>query len=599
MTSVTVDAENPKYADLGCNGIFEKATNKLVVGCNITTIPDGITTIGYESFWAVTAPFDLVLPESVTTIEGRAFHLTDGLRSINIPSGITFIDEENFICSNLTDVYCYASSDINWEGGMKWAFAYPKSTIFHVADAAEWETKFPEANAFFVSDLVDFTLAEDAENTGAIGSRNGHEVNATLTRTLKAGSWNTFAAPFDIDAATMTAKGITAKELTASSLTSGTLTLTFADASAIEAGKPYIVKWPATGNDIVNPVFAGVTIKNQATATDNYFFEGSYNTLASTDGQILDAHNVDGKAFHAALSLSSLNDGCYDFNCYTDAEHTTPVGGTIPFNASDGSVTLYPKWALALNNNDAQAAEGEKNADIISEAANTPTVCDVTLAGRTLYKDGEWNTLCLPFNLGNLQAGEGHYFDGTLLEGATVMTLRSTEFENGTLTMNFINMPMVIAGVPYIVKWEGDGSNNLVAPVFEDVTISNSTINLETDYVDFIGTYSTTVIYEDGDEKHNLYLGSGNNLYYPSREGYSVKACRAYFQLKNGLTARNPTAGVREFKLNFDGEITTGIIEVNTNNTNKTSDAFDLQGRKVENPKKGLYIVNGKKVVKH
>ena len=265
MTSVTVDAENPKYADLGCNGIFEKATNKLVVGCNITTIPNGITTIGYESFWAVTAPFDLVLPESVTTIEGRAFHLTNGLRSINIPSGITFIDEENFICSNLTDVYCYASSDINWEGGMKWAFAYPKSTIFHVADAAEWETKFPEANAFFVSDLVDFTLAEDAENTGAIGSRNGHEVNATLTRTLKAGSWNTFAAPFDIDAATMTAKGITAKELTASSLTSGTLTLTFADASAIEAGKPYLVKVAA---DIVNPSFEHVTIESALTPSE-------------------------------------------------------------------------------------------------------------------------------------------------------------------------------------------------------------------------------------------------------------------------------------------------------------------------------------------
>ena len=451
----------------------------------------------------------------------------------------------------------------------------------------------------------DSQAADGEKNADLIAAKNGEFAVVTLDgRTLyKDGTWNTLCLPFDLSEIKGTPlEGATVKAfaLERAENNDGVLTLNFSDnLTAIEAGKPYIVKWPATGNDIVNPVFAGVTIKNQATATDNYFFEGSYNTLASTDGQILDAHNVDGKAFHAALSLSSLNDGCYDFNCYTDAEHTTPVGGTIPFNASDGSVTLYPKWALTLNNNDAQAEVGEKNADIISEAADTPTLCDVTLAGRTLYKDGEWNTLCLPFNLGNLQAGEGHYFDGTLLEGATVMTLKSTEFEDGTLTMNFINMPMVIAGVPYIVKWEGDGSNNLVAPVFEDVTISNSTINLETDYVDFIGTYSTTVIYEDGDEKHNLYLGSGNNLYYPSREGYSVKACRAYFQLKNGLTAGDPTAGVREFKLNFDGEITTGIIEVNTNNTNKTSDAFDLQGRKVENPKKGLYIVNGKKVVKH
>ena len=53
--------------------------------------------------------------------------------------------------------------------------------------------------------------------------------------------------------------------------------------------------------------------------------------------------------------------------------------------------------------------------------------------------------------------------------------------------------------------------------------------------------------------------------------------------------------------LNFGKEDgTTGIIEVNTNNTNLTNKVegiFDLQGRRIENPKKGLYIVNGRKVV--
>ena len=346
--------------------------------------------------------------------------------------------------------------------------------------------------------------------------------------------------------------------------------------------------------DIVNPVFAGVTIKNQATATDNYFFEGSYSKLASTDGQMLDAHNEGGKAFHATLSLSSLNAGSYDFNCYTDAEHTTPVGGTIPFNASDGSVTLYPKWALTLNNNDAQAEEGEKNTDIISDAADTPTLCDVTLAGRTLYKDGEWNTLCLPFNLGDPQAGEGHYFDGTLLEGATVMSLESTEFAGGTLTMNFRNMPMVIAGVPYIVKWEGDGSSNFVAPVFEDVTISNSAINLETDYVDFIGNYSSVML--TGGDKSVLYLGTGNQLYYPTANR-TMNACRAYFQLK-GLTVGDIQIGVKMY-FGDEEDDADGISLTPDSSPGRGEELYDLNGRKLYGKplQKGIYINNGRKVV--
>ena len=356
--------------------------------------------------------------------------------------------------------------------------------------------------------------------------------------------------------------------------------------------------------DIVNPVFAGVTIKSQTEAPNNIFFEGSYGTLASTDGQMLDAHNAGGKAFHAALSLSSLNSGSYDFNCYTDAEHTTPAGGAIPFNTRDGSVTLYPTWSLTLNNNDAQAAANEKNADIINEAINNPAVCDVTLSGRTLYKDGDWNTLCLPFNLGNPQAEEGHYFDGTLLEGATVMMLESTEFEDGVLKMNFVNVPMVVAGFPFIVKWEGDGSSNLVNPVFTGVTITNDASHIETDHVNFVGTYNSVVFDEGTVHKDVLLLGGGSSLYYPDGTApTTVNACRAYFQL-NGLTIGDAN-GVRAFSLNFGDEETTSIVEMrneegemrNGNDEMKnawyTLDGCRLNGKPT---RPGMYIHNGIKV---
>ena len=253
---------------------------------------------------------------------------------------------------------------------------------------------------------------------------------------------------------------------------------------------------------------------------------------------------------------------------------------------------------------------------LANDADNTETLttwkdktCDIALTGRTLFKDGSWNTICLPFTLTASEVNEH------LENPAGLMTLSSSSFDSttGTLTLNFSNELEngIVAGKPYIVKWTTTG-DNLVNPVFTGVTISDATANVSTDYVDFIGTYSPERIYEDGDEKHNLYLGSGNNLYYPTRTGYSVNACRAYFQLKNGLTAGNAQQQARAFVLNFGDETTSLSEELRVKSEeflspegesvarNATAAGwYTLDGRKLNGKptKKGLYIHNGKKVV--
>ena len=342
-------------------------------------------------------------------------------------------------------------------------------------------------------------------------------------------------------------------------------------------------------DNYVNPTFSNVTIKDELQpVTDNgIIFEGSFGSLDDTDGLFLDAHNADGNAFHATLSQPGVT-------WYTDAERTTPLTTAIPF-AADGTVTLYPTWPLTLKNDDSQLAENEKNTAIISNFAQFSITFNVTLAGRTLYTDGDWNTLCLPFGVDD--------FTGTPLEGATVKTLESTSFTDGTLTMTFSDDQTAIeAGVPYIVKWTS--GTDIVNPVFTGVTISNTTANVETDCVDFVGTYSPTIIYESGD-KHNLYLGSGNTLYYPTTEGFTVNACRAYFQLKNGLTAGDPSsseAPVRAFVLDFgDGEETAiRSLTPDASPTGKGSDGwYTLDGRRLsaKPSASGIYINNGRKVV--
>lgn len=156
LTSLTVNAQNPKYYSVsGANAVFEKNTDRLVMGCAITTVPDGTKAIGYEAFFGEELEFSIELPESVTVIENRAFHMARGLKTVNIPSGVTHIDEETFLfAENVTDVYCAADpAKMSWDGfDQAFDMMHPKATRFHVADAAAWQAKFPDANVTFVGE---------------------------------------------------------------------------------------------------------------------------------------------------------------------------------------------------------------------------------------------------------------------------------------------------------------------------------------------------------------------------------------------------------------------------------------------------------------
>lgn len=218
---------------------------------------------------------------------------------------------------------------------------------------------------------------------------------------------------------------------------------------------------------------------------------------------------------------------------------------------------------------------------------NKKTVNVVTLFGRTLYKDGSWNTLCLPFSLNAEEVS-------TQLNPTKLKTLGSTSFnsETGTLTLNFIDATTIEAGKPYIIKWTS--GEDKTDPSFSNVTIDNDYNAVTTDYVNFVGSFSPISL-AVGD-KTVLYLGAGNKLYYPSA-AKTVNACRAVFALK-GLTA-DEKAKARAFVLNF-GDESTGITTTNdTNDTNSDGAWFTLDGRKLsQKPSQhGIYIKNGKKVV--
>ena len=212
------------------------------------------------------------------------------------------------------------------------------------------------------------------------------------------------------------------------------------------------------------------------------------------------------------------------------------------------------------------------------------------LSGRTLYEDGLWNTLCLPFalSLDEIYTNFG---------SCTLKTLESSSFANGVLTLNFTNATTIEAGKPYLIKWTEGG--NRTNPIFNNVIINNSSTPVTSDYADFCGSFSPVSL--TGGDKTVLYLGADNKLYYPST-GMTVGSCRAVFKL-NGITAGDPSlsARVRGIMLNFgDGEETTGISSLTPNPSPKGEGSwYDLQGCRLSGKPTvhGIYINNGKRVV--
>ena len=225
-----------------------------------------------------------------------------------------------------------------------------------------------------------------------------------------------------------------------------------------------------------------------------------------------------------------------DLNQLTGVSSATGVGShNADVTANNGAtpgIVLYDNSSI--------------NSQILSNVG-TVSVPSVTLSGRTLYKDGGWNTLCLPFNVSDIS--------GTPLEGAIVKTLVSSSLYGTTLTLNFTddqhNLTSIEAGKPYIVKWES--GEDITNPAFTDVTISNQTHNIETDAVAFMGCFSPVSI--DQEDRSKLYLASNSALHFPNG-AMTIGACRAYF-----LLVGEPSFAPSRIVTNLDAHNTVTALE--------------------------------------
>ena len=271
------------------------------------------------------------------TVEGkRAYSITTGdgvtIGGVGDGTGIMYND------------VCYASNEESVS--LTLSHAKPGYTFSEYTASAGTLSgttlTMPDADVIISAEWTKNTKTLDetaADNLTWLTENNGQIYEVTLTRTLQAGGYNTFAVPFDISASELMAKGITVKVLTGSTLADGVLTLNFADAETIEAGKPYLVKVSA---NVENPTFEGVTVSNTTTVTEieavnfiptlglttlsgdvkSILFLGSGNTLLNPS-----AENPQIKGFRAYFQLTgeAAEAGVKSFQLNFGSDETTGI----------------------------------------------------------------------------------------------------------------------------------------------------------------------------------------------------------------------------------------------------------------------------------
>lgn len=293
-------------------------------------------------------------------------------------------------------------------------------------------------------------------------------------------------------------------------------------------------------------VYYGIT-KDKAPLTITSNEESSATSISNAYGEY-DRNNGTGYCTSIVLSNgSSFTVKVGGSTCYVSKIEILPISApiTLEENATDTDTKI------AKNNGKTQ---------------------DVALT-RTLVAD-KWNTFCVPFDT---------EIDGTALEGATVKTIGTIEGN----VINLVDATKIEAGVPYLIM---PTTGNIENPTFKNVTISvTKPIEAGNDDYKFVGTYSPKKITKD--EFGTIWGVTAEGKLAKINADTTMKGLRAYFVFPTTTAAA---------KLNFDGE-TTGINNIETNAT-VNGKVYNLNGQYVGNSlnglKKGIYVVNGKKVIK-
>ena len=471
-------------------------------------------------------------------------------------------------------------------------------------------------------------LDEYEYNSQRIKDANGQTRNVTFSgRTIYSdGDWNTLCLPFNMSESQIASSplaGYTIKSLdgTLSNLDgNGKLTLRFNTATTIEAGRPYIVKWPV-GITINDDQDWDTFVENVAKGTT---YEGQFVKL-NADVSILAAGMV-GTAENPFKGI--FDGGGHTITCTIDyTEGAAPFhniyNATIMNVKVEGSITGINYCAGLVGN--ASGTNTIRNCKVAANITCSGTHCSGVLGHGVMSTTSILNCVysgtissTTTKNVGIIYGWSDDGDTGNITNCLAAGTYSATGTKdmlpgNGTdvVTNCYKTTEIVTQGIYTTASaaeianslgsdnWTTESSNvipkmnannNLKNPKFNSVTISDVTNDTNFSGGTFKGNYDIFAISDDNRD-HILLFASQNKIGYANTYR-TLNAFRAYIYIPE-------SAAVRSFAMDFGDDGTLGIQQiVNSKSSNSKSEWYSLDGRQLQGKpaQMGVYITKGRKI---
>ena len=529
----------------------------------IVEIREGTISISPEAFYNCNGLTSISIPNTVTSIGDRAFSYCDNLTDITLPNSVTSIGKSAFFgCSALTSIYIPNSvTSIESE-------AFHDCIALTSISIPNSVTSIGNSAFTYCLNLTDITIPNSVISIGEYAFSNCKNLkDITIPNSVTSIEGHVFDHCLNLTS----------------------------------------INIPNTVTSIGNSAFTycsnltDITLPNSITSIGNSAFFGcSALTSISIPESVIKIGTI---PFGACNNLSNI----------TSLSLTPPIAiGHIcdPSSAAYNSKTLFiPSGAKSAYStalywrNFTNIEELKASCDLVDgEEYNMPSDKSVnTLTYTRTLPNLQWNALFVPFEIPVSDLADDydvayindiHSYDKDLNGEIDQMEMEVIYIKEGTLHANH----------PYLIRAKGDDAKAMSivvtdATLYSSAKADRTSITCSSAYTDFevIGTYEKMTAQElDG-----CYAINTSGVWSPIASGASLNPFRLYMTItsRNGSPVKVSQSAMSRINIRVQSEDTeTGIGEIV--NEDAKAEIYDMTGRRLQNAHKGIYIINGKKVIK-
>lgn len=553
LTNIEVDKNNANYASI--DGMLCSKDKKTLLifpagkaNDKITLLSPSFETIGKQAFYYCKKLTNVTLPKKLSKIEAEAFRMCDNLKTIaflsdqpiisdNIGKDAFLPQQGTDILENITNFFVRSENIDNYKISDVWSkYASKMKTSFTTSDGLEYFPMSDEAVNLLKATTDAYTLVVPASVVNTNDNNHQYTVNMIGDYAFEKDSEHPDA-------------NANLKEV------------------VVEGDIIYIGSWAFNTN--VRPTSNGASVV-AATNTGDSQIENIFFTSANMKG--------------TELSTKRFELGT-DYAEFTGNQHIY-VRKSVKENAEDTwgdyKERLEYKIPLPEINTTYSTFSREFDVDMSDENWNDDEAKPNVIAFTSGY-----------FHAVTEKTDEDKPVTNYMVHMESINNHELPE-ENGSGNGTFI--PKNTGVLLKATTADGKSPEGFYYQIYDKETAIPTAP--DDNLMKAVTVKPATLEYAQGQEFYNFIMSQGK-LYRLLKSGYEMAVHKSYLQLtKTDWEKAHPTVTTSaKVSFVFDGGNTTGIQVVNQENKDVDGAFYTLDGMKVSQPSKGIYIHNGKKYV--